>query len=58
MRHIVCKGARSGLWYVSLAAQAVSRPGAGSPLRAQLLDAVRPVFVGEANGPIEFVVRN
>jgi hypothetical protein len=45
-------------WYGPLAAQAIAHPPPGSPLRAQLLDTVRPVFVGETNGPIEFVVRN
>ncbi len=37
-------------------AQAVEHPTAGSTLRATLLDAARPVFASETNGPIEFVV--
>ncbi len=39
------------------AAQSVSQPGRGSPLRAELLDAARSTFEAETNGPVEFVVR-
>jgi hypothetical protein len=45
-------------WCCLLDAQQISHPPPRSPLRAELLDTVRPVFVGETNGPIEFVVRN
>jgi hypothetical protein len=38
-------------------AQQIEQPPPGSALRAQLLDAARPVFVAETNGPVEFVVR-
>jgi hypothetical protein len=38
-------------------AQDFTHPGVGSPLRAELLDAARPIFEKETNGPIEFVVR-
>jgi len=38
-------------------AQSIMRPQPGDPLRAEILDAVRPVFEGETWGPIEFVVR-
>lgn len=39
-------------------AEPIVHPAPGTPLRAELLDAVRPVFEGETWGPIEFVVRN
>ena len=39
------------------AAQQIIQPGRGSALRAEVLDAARPVFVRETNGPVEFVVR-
>ncbi len=38
-------------------AQDVTHPAPGAPLRAEILDSARPIFVGETNGPIEFVVR-
>ncbi|MFA5899672.1 MAG: hypothetical protein WC829_11220 [Hyphomicrobium sp.] len=33
------------------------QPQPGTPLRREILDAVRPVFEAETNGPVEFVVR-
>ena len=41
----------------SVSAQEVRHPGKGSQLRAELLDAARPVFIAETGGPIEFVVK-
>ena len=38
-------------------AQQIVQPPTGSPLRAELLDAIRPTFIAETNGPVEFVVR-
>ena len=38
-------------------AQPIEQPPPGSALRAELIDAARPVFVAETNGPVEFVVR-
>ena len=40
-----------------VAAQSAFQPPKGSQIRAQVLDAVRPVFETETNGPIEMVVR-
>lgn len=37
-------------------AQRVSFPKRGSALRKQLLDTIRPTFVRETRGPVEFVV--
>jgi hypothetical protein len=54
MRHIMLfltAIAVGSFCYGPLAAQAIAHPPPGSPLRAQLLDTVRPVFVGETNGP-------
>ena len=34
----------------------ITSPERGSPLRAELLDAARPIFEEETGGPIEFVV--
>ena len=39
-------------------AQQIVQPPRGSTLRAQVLDAARPVFEAETHGPIEFVVRH
>jgi hypothetical protein len=33
------------------------QPQPGTPLRSEILDAARPVFETETNGPVEFVVR-
>ena len=41
----------------SLLAQGIEHPKQGSSFRAELLDAARPVFVAETDGPIEFVVQ-
>jgi|ERR1043165_636132 hypothetical protein len=41
----------------SAKAEAVFQPERDSPIRAQLLDAVRPLFEKETNGPIMMVVR-
>lgn len=38
-------------------ARRIVQPERGSKLRAELLDAVRPVFVSETGGPVEFVVK-
>lgn len=38
-------------------AQPIIKPERGSALRAELLDAARPVFARETSGPVEFVVR-
>jgi hypothetical protein len=37
-------------------AQSVTQPPQGSRLRKELLDAARPVFERETDGPVEFVV--
>ena len=61
-------GLRSQPWLITLVvgltflanpvlAQEVQLAGKGSQLRAELLDAARPVFVAETGGPIEFVVK-
>ena len=40
-----------------VAAERMIKPERGSELRADILDAVRPVFERETGGPVEFVVR-
>jgi hypothetical protein len=40
----------------TLAAAAQMTPPRGSPLRAQLMDTLRPTVMAEIGGPIEFVV--
>ena len=42
---------------ISPAQAQIFQPRPGTPLRSEILDAVRPVFETETNGPIEFVVR-
>lgn len=42
---------------LSAAAFGQELPAKGSPLRTELLDAARPAFVAETQGPVEFVVR-
>ena len=42
---------------ISPAQAQIFQPKPGTPLRSEILDAVRPVFETETNGPIEFVVR-
>lgn len=42
---------------VPASAQAIEQPARGSALRKTLLDAARPTFEAETNGPVEFVIR-
>lgn len=41
----------------SSVAQRIMQPMRGSTLRAELLDAARPIFEDESGGPVEFVVK-
>lgn len=43
---------------VETEAERMIKPAPGSGLRAEVLDAVRPVFERETGGPVEFVVRH
>ena len=38
------------------ASQQITKPERGSALRAEILDAARPVFERETGGPVEFVI--
>ena len=42
--------------FASAVAQSVTQPPQGTRLRKELLDAARPVFEKETEGPVEFVV--
>ena len=44
------------LGFASAVAQSVTQPPQGTRLRKELLDAARPVFEKETEGPVEFVV--
>jgi hypothetical protein len=49
----------AGLWGPQAVAQSsVTTPAPGSPIRAEILNAVRGIAVGELGGPIEFVVND
>ena len=56
MRKLVLSLLLLVLGFACAAAQGVTQPPQGSRLRKELLDAVRPVFERETEGPVEFVV--
>ena len=56
MRKLVLSLVLLILGFASAVAQSVTQPPQGSPFRKELLDAARPVFEKESEGPVEFVV--
>ena len=56
MRKLVLSLVILTLGFGCAAAQSVTQPPQGSRLRKELLDAARPVFERETEGPVEFVV--
>jgi hypothetical protein len=56
MRKLVLSLLLLNLGFASAVAQSVTQPPQGTRLRKELLDAARPVFEKETEGPVEFVV--